>query len=168
MNTAFWWLSLVASGIWPLSFVFVEPLAAQHFSNWLFLAVLELPRWLNIVWVDMDIPTFGCTVLFNPWYDDFISGLSSCENQPPSSWWIVKLLSLLWVKNCKWSHWKPFVCGLQYSTELSCFMAKPSALIILCGLCSWKNIHGGHGWQGILKYYYCTAYANIIHISKLR
>ncbi len=28
-------------------------------------------------------PNFsGCAVRFNPWYVDFISGLSSCENQP--------------------------------------------------------------------------------------
>jgi hypothetical protein len=25
---------------------------------------------------------FGCAVRFNPWYVDFISGPSSCENQP--------------------------------------------------------------------------------------
>jgi hypothetical protein len=28
---------------------------------------------------------FGCTMHFNPWYVNFISGLSSCENQPLSS-----------------------------------------------------------------------------------
>jgi hypothetical protein len=37
-------------------------------------------------------PTFGCAVRFNPWYKHFISGLSSCDNQPPCSWLIVKLL----------------------------------------------------------------------------
>jgi hypothetical protein len=68
------------------------------------------------------VSTSGCTVRFNPWYKNFISGLCSCENQPLCSWLIVKLLSLLWVKNCKWSHWKPF-CGLQYSTGLSCFVS---------------------------------------------
>jgi hypothetical protein len=41
---------------------------------------------------------FGCTVCFNPWYVDFISGLSSCENQPCFGWLIIKLFSLLQVK----------------------------------------------------------------------
>jgi hypothetical protein len=27
------------------------------------------------------------------------------------------------------------------------FMAKPSALVILCETCSWKNILGGHEWH---------------------
>jgi hypothetical protein len=34
MKTAFWWLSLVAYGKWPFSFVFVEPLVAQHHHIW--------------------------------------------------------------------------------------------------------------------------------------
>jgi hypothetical protein len=48
------------------------------------------------------------------------------------------------------------------------FMAKPSALVILYGSCSWKNIHGEHKWHSILKYNYCTACANIVHTSNLR
>ncbi len=47
-------------------------------------------------------------------------------------------------------------------------MAKPSSFVILCGLCSWKNIHGGHGWHSILKYNYCTECAKTVHASKLR
>jgi hypothetical protein len=39
-----------------------------------------------------------CTVRFNPWCVDFISGLSSCENQPCFGWLIVELFSLLQVK----------------------------------------------------------------------
>ncbi len=74
---------------------------AQHFSHWHFLAVMELPRRLNIICMDMGITTFGFDVHFNPWYVNFISGLSSCENQPPSSRLIVELVVLLWVKNCK-------------------------------------------------------------------
>ncbi len=31
-------------------------------------------------------------------------------------------------------------------------MAKPLAFVILCGLCSWKNIYGGHEWFRILKH----------------
>ncbi len=46
------------------------------------------------------------------------------------------------------------MCGLLYSAGLLCFMAKPLAFVILCGLCSWKNIHGEHGWHRILKYNY--------------
>jgi hypothetical protein len=35
-------------------------------------------------------PSFSsCTVRFNPLYVDFISGLSSCENQPCFGWLIV-------------------------------------------------------------------------------
>jgi hypothetical protein len=113
----------------------------------------------------MVIPTFGCDVRFNPWYVDFISGLNSCENQPPSSWLIVKVPPLLWVKI---GLIRNLFCGLQYSAGLLCFMAKPSALVILCVLCSYTNIHGGHGWHSILKHHYCTACANIVHTSKLR
>ncbi len=69
---------------------------------------------------------FGCAVRFNPWYVDIISGLGSCENQPLSSWLIVELFPLLWMKNCKWSHWNSFVCGLQYSTGLLCYVSWPS------------------------------------------
>ncbi len=96
---------------------------------------------------------FGCAVCFNPWYVDFISGSSSCdcENQLWFSWLTVELLSPF-----RWRlvSLKPFVCGLQYSAGLLCFMAKPLAFVILCGLCSWKNIHGEHGWHRILKYNY--------------
>ncbi len=59
MKTASWWLSLVASGMWPFSFLFAEPLGAQHYSHWGILALMELPRWLNIC-VDMGIPSFAC------------------------------------------------------------------------------------------------------------
>ncbi len=67
---------------------------------------------------------FGCTVRFNPWYVDFISGLSSCENQPCFGWLIVKLFYFF-----RWRlvSLKPFVCGLQYSAGLLCFIAKPLA-----------------------------------------
>ncbi len=71
-NTAFQWLSLVPSGMQPLSFVFVEPLVAQHYSHWQFHSFMELSKWLNIICLDMDIPTFVCTVRFNSWYVDFI------------------------------------------------------------------------------------------------
>jgi hypothetical protein len=41
---------------------------------------------------------FGCAVHFNHWCVDFISGLSSCENQLCFGWLIVELFSLLQVK----------------------------------------------------------------------
>ncbi len=144
MKIAFWWLSLVKSGIWPLSFVFAEPLVAQHYLYWEILALMELPRWLMIC-VDIGIPTSGCTLRFNPWYKSFISSLRSCENQPPCSWMIVKLLSLLWVKNCKWSNWTPFLLSTVFHWAALCWsMAKPAALVILCESCSWMNVYGGH------------------------
>ncbi len=130
---------------------------------------MELLRRRNIICMDMGILTFGCAVRFNPWHVNFISGLGSCENQPLTVWLIVDLLSLLWVvKNRKWSHWKALVCGLQYSAGLLCFMAKPWALVIFCGLCSWKNIYGGHEQHSVLKYDCCITFAKIVHISKLR
>jgi hypothetical protein len=43
--------------------------------------IMELPRCL-IICVDMGVPFFGCTVHVNPLVH-FISGLRSCENQPP-------------------------------------------------------------------------------------
>ncbi len=55
----------------------------------------------------------------------------------------------------------------HYSVML-CFMAKPSALVILYGLCSWKNIHERHKWHTNLKYNHCTVHANIVHNSNLR
>ncbi len=114
--------------------------------------IMELPRWLNFC-MDMGIPSFGCAVHFNPWYKKVISGLRSYKNHPPCSWLIVKLLSLFWVKNCSWSHWKHFLWQPTVFrwAVISCFMAKPSALVILCVSCSWTNIHGGHKWHNILK-----------------
>jgi hypothetical protein len=43
-------------------------------------------------------------------------------------------------------------CGLWPSLQL---------LVILCGLCSWKNIHGEHRWHRILKYNY------VLHVQLL-
>jgi hypothetical protein len=118
--------------------------------------------------VDSGIPTFGCAVHINSWYVNLFSGQSSCENKPLSIWLIGKLLSLLWVKNCKFSHLKPFLWPTEFHwAVMFCFMAKPSALVVLCGLCSWTNIHGGHMWHSILKYNYCTAHANIVHKKSL-
>ncbi len=126
MKTAFWWLSLVVSGMWLFSFAFAEPLVAQHSLHIGILALMKLPRWLNIC-VDMGVPSFGCAVRFNPWYKNFISGLCSCE-QSLCNWLIVELLSLVWVKICKWSHWTPI---LAYSIPdgLLCSVSWPSLLL---------------------------------------
>jgi hypothetical protein len=127
---------------------------------------MVLWRGLNTICVDRGILTFGCVVRFNPWYVGYISGLNSCENQLPCSWLIVELFSLLWVKNCKCTFclWAIVFCW----AIMLFFMAKPSALVILHGSCSWKIIHGGHKWHSILKYNYCTARSNIVHTSKIR
>jgi hypothetical protein len=86
-----------------------------------------------------------------PCYKNFILGLRPCGNQLPCSWVIVELLPRFWVKNYKQSYLKPF-CGLQYSAGLLYVVSWPSlALVILCELCSWTNILGGHGWHNILK-----------------
>ncbi len=98
-------------------------------------------------------PNFsGIAVRFNLWYVDFISGLSCCKNQP-----LIQLADyqvLFTPSGEDETHQKPFVCGLQYSAGLLCFMAMPLAFVILCGSCSWKNIHGEHRWHRILKYNY--------------
>ncbi len=59
---------------------------------------------------------------------------------------------------------------VAYSILLGCYVLWPShqLFVVLCGLCSWKNIYGGQGWHSILKFNYCTACANIVHTSKLR
>ncbi len=126
-KTAFWWLSLVTSGMWPLPFVL--------WSQW----------WLNTINIGicscMNEATkvtqhhlhgyghpifFGCALRFNPWYVDFISGPSSCENQTWLSWLIVELLSLLQVK-----------IGLirdllfvAYSILLGCYVLWPSLQLL--------------------------------------
>jgi hypothetical protein len=125
-KTAFWWLSLVASGMWSLSFVFVEPVVAQHYWHWPFLALMELLRWLNIICTGMVIPLFGCAVCFNPWFVDFISGPSSCENQPWFSWLTVELLSLLQVKIGLIRN----LLFVAYSILLGCYVLWPSLQLL--------------------------------------
>jgi hypothetical protein len=46
------------------------------------------------------------------------------------------------------------------------FMAKPSALVILCGFSG--RISMEDTWHSILKYNYCTVHADIVHPAKLR
>jgi hypothetical protein len=115
----------------------------------------------------MVIPSFfGCTVCFNPWYVDFISGLSSCENQPYFGWLIVELFSLLQVKIGLIRN----LLFVAYSILLGCyvFMAKPLAFVILWGSFSWKNIHGEHGWHRILKYNYALHVQMFFILQSLR
>ncbi len=47
-------------------------------------------------------------------------------------------------------------------------MAKPLAFVILCGLCSWKNIHGEHGWHRILKYNYALHVQILFILQRLK
>ncbi len=65
---------------------------------------------------------FGCAVRFNPWCVDFISGPSSCENQPWFSWLTVKLLSLLQVKIGLIRN----LLFVAYSILLGCYVLWPS------------------------------------------
>ncbi len=97
---------VIISCVWDVTILlcFCRAIGGSTQSHWQFLALMELPRQLNIICVNMGIRTFGCAVRFNHWYKNFTSGLHSCENQPPCSWLIVELLLLFWVKNCKWSH----------------------------------------------------------------
>ncbi len=90
----------------------------------------------------------------NP-YVDFISGLNSSENQQLLL--IVELFLLLWYINTplvKVGWWSlTFVFGLQYSAGLLIIVkGQAFKLVILCGLCLGKNIHGEHRWPIILKY----------------
>ncbi len=68
------------------------------------------------------------------------------------SWLIIKLFSLHQVKI---SLIRIFLF-VAYSILLGCCVLWPSLqlLVILCVLCSCKNIRGGHGWHRILKYNY--------------
>jgi hypothetical protein len=59
---------------------------------------------------------------FNHWHVDFISGLSSCENQPLSCWLIVELRSLFWVKNGLIRN----LLFVAYSIPLGCYVSWPS------------------------------------------
>jgi hypothetical protein len=88
---------------------------------------------------------------FNAWYVDFISGLSFVRINLCCGWLIVYLFSLLQVKIGLIGN----LLFVAYSILLGCYaLAEPSAFVILCGLFSWKNIHGEHGWHRILKYIY--------------
>jgi hypothetical protein len=70
--------------------------------------------------MDMGVPNFGYAVRFHSWYKNFISGLRSCENQYQFSWLIVKLLSLLWVKN--YSGLVGNLLFMAYSIPLNCYV----------------------------------------------
>ncbi len=69
-------------------------------------------------------------------------------------WWLVSLETV-----CLW----PTIFA-----GLLCFMAKPSAFVIMFGLCSVKNIHGGHGWHRILKYDYALHVQILFIVQSLK
>ncbi len=69
---------------------------------------------------------FGCAVHFNPRNVDFISGPSSCENQPWFSWLTVKLLSLLQVKIGLIRN----LLFVAYSILLGCYVLWPSLQLL--------------------------------------
>jgi hypothetical protein len=143
MKTASWWLSLVASGMTVL-LCFAETVVAQHYSHW---GILTKWRYQSVssfawIWASCSLVALCASTL---WYKNFISGLCSCENQPPWSWLTVEILPVFGWRNISGLFGNPFF--VAYIIPLGCqsyFMAKLSALVILCELCSWMNILGGH------------------------
>ncbi len=69
---------------------------------------------------------FGCIVRVNPWCVDFISGISSCENQPCFGWLIVELFSLLQVKISLIRN----LLFVAYSILMGCYVLWPSLLLL--------------------------------------
>ncbi len=115
MKTARWWLSLVASGMTVLfCFCGVSGGSTQFTLGNLY--IIELLRCL-IICVDMGVPFLVALCASTLWYKNFISGLCSCENRPPWSWLIVKLLLVFGWRNTSGLFGNP-VCGLQYSAGL--------------------------------------------------
>ncbi len=124
-KTAFWWLSLVASGMLYYTLF--------SWSQW----------WLNTINIGISLHWwsyqgdsasstqiwsshfFGCALRFNSWYVDFISGPSSCENQP-WFWLIVKLLSLLQMKIGPVKN----LLFVAYNILLGCYVLWPSLQLL--------------------------------------
>ncbi len=59
--------------------------------------MMELPRWLNIICLDMVIPIFGYAVRLNPWYVDFISGQALVIINFDLNGWLSSFVNLLGV-----------------------------------------------------------------------
>ena len=93
--------------------------------------------------MDMVIPFFDCNVHFNPQYVDFISGPSSCENQLPSNWLIVKLSSLLQVKIGLIRN----LLFVAYSILLGCYVVWPS--LQLCDTV-WVVLLEEYPWRALV------------------
>ncbi len=60
-------LVIIISPIWDVTIIlcFHGAMLAHHYPHWHFLPLMELPSWINIIYVDMCIPTFGCAVPLN-------------------------------------------------------------------------------------------------------
>ncbi len=118
-------LVVIISRVWDVTILlcFCRAVGGSTLFTLRSCCIMELLRCFNIC-MDMGVPSSGCTVCFNPWYNNFISGLPSCENQPPYSLLIVQLLPHLWVKYYKWFLGNPF-CGLQYFAGLFCVVSWP-------------------------------------------
>ena len=124
MKAAFWWLSLVASGMWPFSFVFAERLVAQHCSHWWILALMELPRWLNIC-IDMGVPSFGCAVCFNPWYKNLSWAYALMRINLHAVGWLSSFFHSFELRIASGLTGNPFCC-LQYSAGLLYVVSWPN------------------------------------------
>jgi hypothetical protein len=113
--------------MWSLSFVFVEPAVVQHYQHWHFLALMKLPRQLNIICTDMVIPiflvalcalTFGMKTLSQAW--------AFARINLWFSWLIIMLFSLLQVKM---SLVRNFLF-VAYSILLGCYALWPSLQLL--------------------------------------
>ncbi len=63
---------------------------------------------------------------FNPWYANFMSSLSSCENQPPCSWLIASSFHYFGQRIISGLIGNLLFCGLKYSAGLFCYVSWPS------------------------------------------
>ncbi len=107
MKTASWWLSLVAFGRIILLCFYEASVGSTLFT----LGnpyIMELLRCL-IICMNMGVPFLVALCASALWYKNFISGLRSCENQPPWSWLIVELLPVFGWRNISGLFGNPFL-----------------------------------------------------------
>ena len=116
MKTASWWLSFVASGM-TILLCFCGASGGSTLFTLGNPYIMEIPRCL-IVCVDMGIPVFWLLCALQPFGIKTLSqAYALVRINPREVGWLSSFFSL-WVKKYKWSHWKPFFCGLRYSAGL--------------------------------------------------
>jgi hypothetical protein len=107
MKTASWWLSLVLSWMTVLLY-FCRASGGSTLFTLGNLCIMELPRCL-IICVDLAFLSLVALCTSTLWHTNFISGLCSCENQPPWSWLIVELLPVFGWRNISGLFGNPFL-----------------------------------------------------------